>query len=152
MDEAKTYADKMAHFMDCYRAQRDAYAAMQSLYPMAEVDVNERVYVELESRTFYSWGDESEVPVNDFVSGLNALSARAPRGSDVVIRFSSESDYDGPSNPSYEVGYWRDPTPEEKAEREEHNREAREHNARLEERRAEQERAEFERLKAKYER
>jgi hypothetical protein len=149
-DPSQTYAANMQAFMQAYaQAANIANDYVLRSYPMREVDVNEPVYVQLASRSFDAGHTET---LESFIANLREEASDAPPGVEVMIEITSGYGYDDErGEPEYEVGYWRDPTPEERAEREEHNRKAREHNARLEEREAEQERAEFERLKAKFE-
>lgn len=116
-------------------------------YPKTEQDVGAKVYVYLDCAEYT--GDR-ELPFAAFLERLNTAAAPAPPGSELVIKFSGNGAYDDDESAGWEVGFYRDPTPEERAEREAKNAEVRAHNARLAEREAEEERAEFERLKAKF--
>jgi hypothetical protein len=119
--------------------------------PNEPLDVDERVYATLGDRTFYGYADDSEMPLADFIDELNALARKAPKRAEVIIKFGTEGCYDDPPSPSYEVGYWRDPTKKERAEREETNRKLAARDAKRAEAATTQERAEYERLKAKFE-
>lgn len=116
--------------------------------PYSELDVDARVYIELGERTFDC--HDNTQPLAEFIAELQALAAKAPKKGEVVIDFSAGG-YDDDIYAQYEVGYYRDPTKRERAEREETNRKIRERAARKAEEAAERERAEFERMREKYE-
>jgi hypothetical protein len=91
------------------------------------------------------------MPLAEFVAELQELASKAPKRAEVVIELSASSDYEESSaSPRYEVGYFRDPTKRERAEREETNRRIAARDARKAKEAEERERAEFERLKAMY--
>lgn len=117
--------------------------------PYSPVDVDERVYVSLGDRSFDSGHEEA---LDDFIAALSEVATKAPKDADVVIKLSSSYGYeDERGEPEYEIGYWRDPTAKERAEREETNRKIAVRDARKAEEAARMEREEFERLKAKFE-
>jgi hypothetical protein len=119
--------------------------------PATPLDVNERVYKELGEREFSHWRDDNTMPLADFMAELQALADKAPKGAEVVIELSASSEYDESSaSARYEVGYFREPTKRERAEREETNRKIAERDERHKRAADEKERQEFERLKAKY--
>jgi hypothetical protein len=146
--DLKTFHLNMQEYLSAYRSR--AMVAAQG-YPMSESDVDARVYVSLISDDRY---EEAETPLEDYIANLREIAAMAPDGVDVVIEFERDYGYDDDTTFTRKVGYWRDPTPEERLKREAHNREARAHNAALAERAAaataEAERLEYERLKEKY--
>jgi hypothetical protein len=146
MDDA--YSVNYAALQRYVNAARSASVAMMRAFPQSEADVNERVYVSLdEERRF----ERSARPIDEVVAELREIASAAPPGAEVLVEFDTDTGWDDDYIPVRKIGYWRDPTPEERAVREEANRKAREHNVALEECRAAEERAEFERLKAKYE-
>lgn len=119
--------------------------------PREAVKVSERIYEYIERIEFPRYSSNRETTLERHIAKLRKFGAKAPEGAKVVIKFGIESGYEaGDETAYYEVGYWRDPTNEEKAERHETNRKIAERDKRLAEAAAAKERAEFERLKAKF--
>jgi hypothetical protein len=145
MEDAKTiYAASYAMMHPFFEMGRLASAN----YPMSEVDVEARVYVSLNEERHF---ERVAMTIDEYIAELRAAATEAPAGTEPVIEYETDAGYDDDYYTVRKIGYWRDPTPEERAEREAHNQKAREHNAALQERKTSEERAEFERLKAKYE-
>lgn len=155
MDEFKTVAINMQGYMDQLHSYSlaslsamNAAGMARKYLPHSPVDVDERVYVELGERDFDDRNDNT-MPLASLLAELTALGAKAPKGAEVVIEFGS-SGYDGGEYATYEVGYFRDPSEDEKAERRDTNRQIAERDKAREAEAAAKERAEFERLKAKF--
>jgi len=124
----------------------------RDILPTEPVDVDAKVYVRLhgeEYENFYS-SEGHEQNLGEFMAQLESFQTSAPDGADAIIKFSSSYFGEGDTEASYEVGYWRDPTSEERAEREETNRKIAERDKANEERAALKEREMYERLKAKF--
>jgi hypothetical protein len=119
--------------------------------PYSPVDIDQRVYVRLGDRTYT--GGEHEQSVASFIGELQALAAKAPKRATAIIKLGTGYGCDDEScrDPEWEVGYWRNPTKKERAEREETNRKIAERDTRRAEEAATKERAEYERLRAKFE-
>jgi hypothetical protein len=119
--------------------------------PYSPVDVDARVYVQLGERTYT--GGEHEQSVESFIGELRALAAKAPKRATAIVKLSTGYGCDDEScrDPEWEVGYWRDPTKKERAEREETNRKIAERDSRRAAEAADRERAEYARLRAKFE-
>lgn len=120
----------------------------QSRYPRREVDVDELVYVSLDEENHFERAARS---VAEHIAEVQEIASRAPEDAEVLIEFEQDYGYDDDRVTVRRIGYWRDPTTEERNEREAYNNEARKHNAALAEREAATEREQYEKLKAKFE-
>jgi hypothetical protein len=147
MDDA-TYQDSKAML---HEYLTESLCFIGEYLPYSPLDVDARVYEELGVREFGSYDDDDAMPLVDFIAELRALAASAPKGAEVVIDLTASTGYEGDSpTASYELGYFREPTEDEKAERREVNRKIAERERQREIIAAKKERAEFDRLKAKY--
>jgi hypothetical protein len=146
MADETTYGNAYMALNEYMNAGIYARNAMSEWLPYSEVDVNERVYVELGEHEFDR--DDNTMPLDDLIAELRDIAAKAPKGAEVVVELGTTG-YDDSYNATYEVGYWRDPK-KERAEREETNRKIRQRAEQRAAKAAEKERAEFERLKAKF--
>lgn len=118
--------------------------------PREKLKLNERVYECIERVDLPRYGGR-ETTLAQHIGKLNRLAAKAPQNTKVVITFGVDRGYEaGDETAYYEVGYWRDPTDEEKAERRETNRKIAERDKRAAAKAEEKERAELERLQAKF--
>lgn len=154
--ETEDFAETVTFtFSDHYRSLlnglrwRDIYS--EEWLPHSPVEVDGRVYVRLGERTYT--GGEHEQSVDSFIGELRALAAKAPKRATAIIKLGTGYGCDDEScrDPEWEVGYWRDPTKKERAEREETNRKIADRAARRAEEADNRERAEYERLRAKFE-
>lgn len=145
---AETYYLNMDHYINDYAGHAlNSLRAMSEWLPSSPVDVGERIYVAVGSREYY---ETSEQPLEEFIAELRDVSKKVPKRYEAVFTLRASYCFDDPANPEWEIGYWRDPTKKERAEREETNCKIAERDARRKVEAAEKERAEFERLKAKF--
>ncbi len=142
------YLANQAVLNEYWRSAMGAMSAMEPYLPRTPLDVDAKVYVELGDRDFDN-RDDATLALADFIAELQELGAKAPKGAEVVIELGSGG-YDGDEYATYEVGYFRAPNSEERAEREETNRKIAEREAKRADESAAKERAEFERLKEKF--
>jgi hypothetical protein len=116
--------------------------------PFEPLDVNARVYEELGKAAFE--GHDNTLPLSEFLEQIQDIASGAPEGVEVVIEPGTDSDFDD-YWATFEIGYFRNPTDEERADRMETNRKIAERDAKRDAENAERERAEYERLKSKFE-
>ena len=116
--------------------------------PDRPIDVDAPVYVAIDHTKISGWEEERDL--EEYFDSLREIAAAAPEGSRVTVQWESESDYEGGYDPVRIIGYYREPTEEERAERREINaRIARKKEAEAA-RKAQKEREEYERLKVKF--